>query len=99
MSIWYMARDYGDYIIEVEVISTTAKQITYMDTWIGRRHESKSAKISDTKAFFETFEEAKAHLLSKKDKEIENAKRILHRLQSDRGQILSIKEASKKVTK
>ncbi len=73
----------------------TDKTITYKDNYYGRVDPKTSPKKSMNKAFFESFEEAKAHLLSQKDIYIDMLKRRLHIAQRARGNILSMKEPTK----
>lgn len=82
----YLARNstWGKLIELVEIERETESSV-----WIGGRRNS---KISDYHCYFDSFDEAKAHLLEKADEKVIGARRSLELANSHLGNIKGLKE-------
>jgi hypothetical protein len=69
----------GDLILKIEVVRETASSV-----WV---NGSRCAKETTYDNYFDTWDEAKTHLLEKAEVELENARRRLQTAQGDHGNI------------
>ena len=81
---WYQTTGYGKRITPLVV-----QRYTDSSVWVGGRRR---ARVTDWESVFPTWEEAKAHLLSQADKNLQSARAALARAQAEYGNIKGMKD-------
>lgn len=76
----YMFRASGLDIKKVEIVRETKTQVIFIN-WNGS--QVRETKLSETSAFFDTFKQAKRHLITKAEREINKAKALIKRKEKE----------------
>lgn len=86
----YRIDSYGIKITAVEVVKETAQFVTFLEKgWDDKMRERRTSKLGH---FFDTWAEARDHMLDQYARRVESAKYSLNQARTQLGMIKSLKE-------